>query len=96
MRKSLHLILSFTFALLLPCRAQFYRKITALTGMTANDLIKNFRLHKASQLLAQHWGSVSQVAYEVGFSNLSHFSKCFKEEFGVSPSEYNGTTASRL
>jgi AraC-like DNA-binding protein len=69
-------------------RAQFYRKITALTGMTVNDLIRNFRLQKAAQLLAQHWGPVTQVAYEVGFSNLSYFSKCFKEQFGVLPSEY--------
>jgi len=69
-------------------RAQFYRKITALTGQTVNDLIRGFRLQKAAQLLEQKWGSVSQVAYEVGFSNPSYFSKCFKEQYGVLPSEY--------
>ena len=69
-------------------RAQFYRKITALTGQTVNDLIQGFRLQKAAQLLGQQWGSVSQVAYEVGFSNPSYFSKCFKEQYGVLPSEY--------
>ncbi len=69
-------------------RAQFYRKVTALTGQPVNELIRSFRLQKAVQLLDQHWGPVSQVAYEVGFSNPSYFSKCFKDQFGVSPSEY--------
>jgi signal transduction histidine kinase/DNA-binding response OmpR family regulator len=70
-------------------RVQLYRKITALTGLSANELIRKLRLQKAAQLLQQKWGPVSQVAYEVGFSNLSYFSKVFKEEFGVLPSEYS-------
>ncbi len=70
-------------------RAQLYRKVTALTGVSVNELIRSFRLKKAAQLLEQNWGPVSQVAYEVGFSNLSYFSKVFKEEFGVLPSEYS-------
>jgi YesN/AraC family two-component response regulator len=74
-------------------RAQFYRKITALTGKSVNDLIQGFRLQKGAQLLAQQWGSVSQVAYEVGFSNPSYFSKCFKEHYGVLPSEYGKNTS---
>lgn len=53
-------------------RVQLYRKITALTGLSVNELIRKLRLQKASQLLAQKWGPVSQVAYEVGFSNLSY------------------------
>jgi signal transduction histidine kinase/CheY-like chemotaxis protein/AraC-like DNA-binding protein/ligand-binding sensor domain-containing protein len=69
-------------------RSQLYRKVTALTGLSMNELIRNFRLKRASQLLQQNWGPVSQVAYEVGFSNLSYFSKVFKEEYGVLPSEY--------
>jgi len=72
-------------------RAQFYRKVTALTGMPVNELIRSFRLQKAAQLLSQRWGSVSQVAYEVGFSNPSYFSKCFKDQFGVHPSAYSPT-----
>ena len=69
-------------------RSQLFRKIVALTGVSVNELIRSFRLQKACQLLQQNWGPVSQVAYEVGFSNLSYFSKVFKEEFGVLPSEY--------
>jgi AraC-like DNA-binding protein len=73
-------------------RSQLLRKITALTGVSVNELIRTFRLQKAAQLLGQNWAPVSQVAYEVGFSNLSYFSKVFKEQYGVLPSEY-GTKA---
>jgi YesN/AraC family two-component response regulator len=66
-------------------RAHFYRKVTALTGLPVNELIRSFRLERAAQLLAQNWGPVSQIAYEVGFSNPSYFSKRFKEKFGVLP-----------
>lgn len=69
-------------------RVQLYRKVTSLTGMAVNELIRKLRLQRAAQLLSQNWGPVSQVAYEVGFSNLSYFSKVFKDEFGVLPSEY--------
>ena len=70
-------------------RVQLYRKVSGLTGISVNELIRKLRLQRAAQLLQQNWGPVSQVAYEVGFSNLSYFSKVFKEEFGVLPSEYD-------
>ena len=70
-------------------RVQLYRKITALTGISVNEMIRSFRLQKAAQLLEQDWGSISQITYEVGFSNPSYFSKCFKDHFGVMPSEYS-------
>jgi len=75
-------------------RSQLYRKVIALTGVSMNELIRNFRLQKAAQLLSQKWGPVSQIAFEVGFSNLSYFTKCFKEQFGTTPSEYG--TAKRV
>ena len=71
-------------------RVHLYRKVNGLIGMSVNELIRKLRLQRAAQLLQQEWGSVSQVAYEVGFSNLSYFSKVFKEEFGMLPSEYGG------
>jgi AraC-like DNA-binding protein len=70
-------------------RTQLYRKVKAVTGLPVNELIRHYRMHRAAQLLQQRWGAVSQVAYEVGYSNPSYFSKVFKEEFGVLPSEYN-------
>jgi len=74
-------------------RSQLFRKISALTGVSVNELIRAFRLQKAAQLLEQNWAPVTQIAYEVGFSNLSYFSKAFKEKYGVSPSEYPVKTA---
>ena len=69
-------------------RSQLLRKITALTGVSVNELIRTFRLQKAAQLLEQNCAPVMQIAYEVGFSNLSYFSKLFKERYGVLPSDY--------
>ena len=69
-------------------RVQLYRKLTAITGMSPSDLIRNFRLHRAAELLRQNWGNVSEIAYEVGFSNLSYFSKSFKSIYKLSPSQY--------
>ena len=69
-------------------RVQLYRKVTALTGISVNDFIRNLRLQKAAQLLSQNSGTIAEVAYEVGFSNPSYFSKCFKDHFGVIPSNY--------
>ena len=69
-------------------RVHLYRKVSGLTGISVNELIRKLRLQRAAQLIGQQWGPVSQVAYEVGYSNLSYFSKIFKEEHGVLPSEY--------
>ena len=69
-------------------RSQLLRNITALTGVSVNELIRTIRLQKAAQLLEQNWGPVMQVAYEVGFANLSYFNKVFKEQFGVTPGQF--------
>jgi AraC-like DNA-binding protein len=65
-----------------------YRKLKSLTQFSAKDVIKKYRLKKASLLLKNKEGNISEIMYEVGFSNLSYFAKCFKSEFGVSPKEY--------
>ncbi|TLF44243.1 hybrid sensor histidine kinase/response regulator transcription factor [Maribacter aurantiacus] len=68
-------------------RAQLHRKLKALTNKSANQLISEIRLNSAFKLLQNCTGNVSEVAYSVGFSNLSYFAKSFKEKFGISPSE---------
>jgi DNA-binding response OmpR family regulator/two-component sensor histidine kinase len=69
-------------------RMQLYRKLDALTEMTVKEFVRNIRLKRAAQLLVQKKLNVSEVAYAVGFKDLSHFRKCFKQEFGMSASEY--------
>jgi YesN/AraC family two-component response regulator len=69
-------------------RMQLYRKLHALTDMTVKEFIRHIRLKRAAQLLVQQKMNVSEVAYEVGFKDLSHFRKCFKREYGVSASEF--------
>lgn len=69
-------------------KTQLNRKLKALTQESPRDLLRNFRLKRAAQLLAQKSDTVTQIAYQVGFTNLSYFAKCFKELYGVSPSSY--------
>jgi YesN/AraC family two-component response regulator len=63
-------------------------KIKALTGQTSGEFIRTLRLKRAAQLLQKKAGNVSEVAYEVGFQNLSYFTKTFREQFGTTPSQY--------
>jgi signal transduction histidine kinase/DNA-binding response OmpR family regulator len=74
-------------------RKNLLRKIKALTDESVNEFIRNFRLNRAAQLLEAKSGTVSEIAYQVGFNNLSYFSKCFKELFGRLPNEYAGRRA---
>ncbi|MDE6480596.1 MAG: substrate-binding domain-containing protein [Muribaculaceae bacterium] len=67
-------------------QSQFTRKIKALTNYTPVELIRRMRLQKAKTLLLGSEKTVSEIAFEVGFTSLAYFSKCFKEEFGTSPS----------
>ncbi len=65
-----------------------YRKIKSLTDLSPNELIRKLRLKKAAELLSAKQGTISEIMYEVGFSNHSYFAKCFHEEFGLSPREF--------
>ena len=68
-------------------RMQLHRKLKALTGESPGDFLRTTRLKRAKQLLESRAGYVSEVAYEVGFNNLSYFSKCYREQFGMAPNE---------
>ena len=69
-------------------RSQLYRKIKSLTNYSPNELIRIVRLKYAKQLLNSKIKSISEVAYEAGFSSPSYFAKCFKDIYGKSPTEY--------
>ncbi|WP_422081983.1 response regulator [Ulvibacterium sp.] len=69
-------------------RTQLFRKMRALTDQTVQDFVRDYRLKRAAQLLRDKAGNVSEVAYQVGFNNLSYFTKRFKELFGKTPSQY--------
>ena len=69
------------------------KKTEALTGEPPVDLIKRTRLNKAAKLIESGFGNAFQVALEVGFSSPSYFAKCFKRQFGVTPSEYHRPAA---
>jgi len=69
-------------------RSQLHRKLTGLTGQTPGEFIRTIRLKRAAQLLQKRRVNVSEVAYEVGFNNLSYFAKAFRRQFNCSPSEY--------
>jgi signal transduction histidine kinase/DNA-binding response OmpR family regulator len=68
-------------------RVQLYRKVKSLTGQSPVELVRTARMQRAKKLLETTSDSISEVAYAVGFTSPSYFTKCFKDEFGVSPSE---------
>lgn len=69
-------------------RSTLFRKIKALTGETPQVFIRSFRLQRGAELLKKKFGTVSQVAYEVGFDNVAYFGKCFKDKYNILPSSY--------
>lgn len=68
--------------------SMLYRKFNKLLGVTPNELIKNIRIKYAADLLVKGKYTVSEVAYSIGFSDLSYFGKCFKKTYGMAPSEF--------
>ena len=69
-------------------RMQLHRKLKALTGQTTSEFIRSQRIKAAAQLIKTEKISFAEVGYTVGFNDPSYFARCFKQEMGVSPSEY--------
>jgi signal transduction histidine kinase/ligand-binding sensor domain-containing protein/DNA-binding response OmpR family regulator len=69
-------------------RSQLHRKLKAVIGKSTSDFVRSHRIRRAANLFDGGYGNVTEVAYAVGFKNLSYFSKSFKEVYGVQPSEY--------
>ena len=69
-------------------RMQLHRKLKGLTGQSTSEFLRSQRLKLAATLLRTHKVSISEAGYTVGFNDPSYFAKCFKQEFGCSPSDY--------
>ncbi len=69
-------------------RTKFYYKVKGLTGETPAVFFRTYKLNRATELIAERKYTLSEIADRTGFSTLSHFSRSFKKQFGVSPSEY--------
>lgn len=70
-------------------QASLYRKVTALTGQSPGKFIQSYRLKRSLDLLKANCGSITDVAFAVGFSSSAYFTKCFKEKFGRLPSDFS-------
>ena len=77
-------------------RSVFYGKIKSITGMTPVDFVRHIRMLRAEELITRSDYSFSQIAYMVGFSDPKYFSKCFKKETGMTPSEYRSHKELRI
>ena len=69
-------------------KSNFYRKLKTNTDLSPNELIRFVRLRKSTQLLVEAKLTVNEIAYDVGFNSPSYFTRCFKQQFGIAPSEY--------
>lgn len=69
-------------------KMQLYRKLKAVTGLSINTLIRDIRIHESKKLLKNPEMNISEIAYQLGFSDPLYFSKYFKKEVGVSPQQY--------
>jgi len=67
-------------------RSQMHRKLISLTSLSPGDFIRYMRLHRAMDLLNAKSGTVSEIAYQVGFGSVAYFTKCFRKQFGILPS----------
>jgi len=70
-------------------RSTFFRKVESVFGRSPSAVLRTFRLEKAAFMFATNEGTVSEICYATGFKNVAHFSKSFREQFGVTPSKYS-------
>ncbi|MDX8337555.1 two-component regulator propeller domain-containing protein [Draconibacterium sp. IB214405] len=80
--------ISYVAAQLNMSHSTLYRKIKALTSLTANEFIRKVRINFAEQLMLTNQYNISEIMYQVGINSSSYFRQCFKDEFGMNPSEY--------
>jgi YesN/AraC family two-component response regulator len=69
-------------------RMQLYRKLRGLTGQTVHEFIRSIKLKRAVQLLKEKRMTITEIAYEVGFNDLTYFARCFRQQYKKSPSEF--------
>ena len=69
-------------------RTVFYGKIKSITGMSPIDFVHHIRIERAEELIANSNYPISQISYLTGFSDPKYFSRCFKKDTGMTPSEY--------
>ena len=69
-------------------RQQMHRKIRALVDQSATEFIRVIRIKKAKELLLQKTGTISEIAYDVGFNSLTYFTRSFQKYYGITPSEF--------
>ncbi|WP_385895882.1 nickel-binding protein [Terrimonas alba] len=69
-------------------KSQLYRKTIALTGLSPNILLKEYRLEKAKELMKRQHHNIAQVTFDSGFTSPSYFTKCFKKKYGLLPNSY--------
>lgn len=69
-------------------RSVFFKKLKALTGLSPNELLKDVRIKRAAVLIKENCYSIQQIAFMVGFNDAHYFSRCFKQVYGMTPSEY--------
>ena len=74
-------------------RMTFYRKIQSATGYTPSEFVRTIRLRRAAELLRKGGMSVTEISYATGFSSVSYFSRCFRTMFGMSPTQFSGSTS---
>jgi len=68
-------------------RSQLHRKLSALIDQSASEFMRSYRLHRAKEMISLNAGSISEISFAVGYGSPSYFSKCFREEFGLTPSQ---------